>query len=184
MSQFPPMPDGPAGEFHVVEQPWCWFDEMQAGDAFDCGGFTFSEEEIVGFARRFDPQPFHVDREAARTSLVGGALYASAMHTLAASVGIYTRATRRLQLAIGMDLRETELPRPARANVPFTVRARWVSARPSRSRPDLGLAVWEAETVTPEGELVIRFGSSILVRRRDRADSGPARIADSGSPRR
>lgn len=52
------------------------------------------------------------------------------MHTLAASVGIYTRATRRLEMVIGMDLRETELPRPAGPDTPCWVRARWdVDAR-------------------------------------------------------
>lgn len=171
MPPTPPMPEGPAQVFHVVEQPWRWFEEMETGKPFACGGFTFGEDEIVGFARRFDPQPFHVDPAAARASFVGE-LFASAIHTLAASVGIYTRATRRLDLVIGMDLRETELPRPARANVPLTVRARWVSVRPSRSRPELGLAVWEAETVTADDELVARFGSTIMVRRRDYDGAG------------
>ena len=159
------MSDGPARVFHVVEQRWRWFEDVPLGETFACGGFTLDDEEIIAFATRYDPHAFHLDPEVARASFVG-ALFASAIQTLAASVSLFVRATRELETVIGLDLRETELRRPACTGVAHAVRARWVGARPSRSRPGEGVVTWEADTVDPEGRLVMRFGSGILVRRR------------------
>lgn len=159
------MSDGPARLFHVVDQPWRWFEDIPVGESFACGGFTFDEAEIVDFARRYDPQPFHVDVRIAEASFVG-ALFASAIHTLAASVSLFVRAVRPLETVVGLGLRQTELVRPARVDVAHTVTGRWTEARPSRSRPGEGIVTWEADTSDTEGRLVIRFGSGILVRRR------------------
>ncbi|MGA0598705.1 hypothetical protein [Enterovirga sp. CN4-39] len=158
-----PGPDEPARRFHVIDQPWSRFEDLPIDEPFPCGGFTFSAAEIIAFARRWDPQPFHVSEAAGRESIVGE-LFASAIHTFAASVGVFVRATRPLKLAVGLDLRSIDLPNPAVAEKPYRVMGRWVFARPSNSRPGLGIVRWEAETVSEAGgEVVIRFGSTIMV---------------------
>jgi acyl dehydratase len=66
-------------------------DELAPGQAYDLGGFTLGGAEIVGFAGRYDPQPFHLDREAAKESIFGE-LVASGLHTLSAMFGQVMRS--------------------------------------------------------------------------------------------
>ena len=66
--------------------PLSSFDELSIGQEFDFGSFRMEREEILDFARRFDPQPFHMDEEAARASIFGG-LIASGLNTQAAAFG-------------------------------------------------------------------------------------------------
>jgi acyl dehydratase len=60
-----------------------WFEDITVGDRFETPGYTFTEGEILDFAFRYDPQPFHLDREFAEKQSIYGGLIASGFHTLA-----------------------------------------------------------------------------------------------------
>jgi acyl dehydratase len=81
------------------EDGFLYFEDFEPGAVFDLGKRTLSKEEIVAFAREFDPQPFHVDEEAANESTFGG-LIASGWHTASIFMRLYadsllSRAGRR-----------------------------------------------------------------------------------------
>ena len=76
-----------------------WFEDVPLGVRTVLGSYTFTEENILAFARRYDPQPFHVDKEAAAQSIYGG-LIASGWHTAAVWMKL-TIAHRRAQIAAG-----------------------------------------------------------------------------------
>ncbi|MEO1292399.1 MAG: MaoC/PaaZ C-terminal domain-containing protein [Pseudomonadota bacterium] len=119
--------------------PNLYFDDFYAGATFDCGTTRFTAEEIVDFARQFDPQPFHVDAEAGRASMLGG-LAASGWHTCAqimrmAFDGFIGRTASRG----GPGVQEVIWRRPVLEGMEVSVMAEVVSARPSASRPDRGI---------------------------------------------
>src|SRR5580698_9366357 len=129
-----------------------WFEDVAIGTKRDLGTYTFTEEEIIAFARKYDPQPFHIDPEAAKHSLFGG-LIASGWHTAAVW----------MKLAIESRKNDAASARPlARSGVsPGFENMRWLKpVRPGmtlrysltpiekvdlKSRPELGLIKNRAE---------------------------------------
>jgi acyl dehydratase len=77
-----------------------WFEDFQVGEVTETAPVTVTEEEIVEFATRFDPQPFHVDPEAAKNSPFGG-LIASGWHTTAVFMGMFVRAVLNDSASLG-----------------------------------------------------------------------------------
>jgi acyl dehydratase len=115
------------------------FDELSVGQVFDFGAFRMEEAEILDFARRFDPQPFHRDKEEARATDFGG-LIASGLHTQAAAFGHILRTgwVERVSLGgIGMTVR---WPAPVRPGDEIAMTVRVEELIPSRSRADRGIA--------------------------------------------
>lgn len=114
-------------------------DELQPGMSFDLGGFVLTREEVLDFARRFDPQPFHLDEEAARHSLFGR-LVASGLHTFSAAVGHLIRSGLLAECNLGAGGAEVSWPAALDPDTPVTMRVTVEEVRPSRSRPDMGIA--------------------------------------------
>lgn len=125
--------------------------------------YELVEEEIVSFAERWDPQPFHIDAEAAKAS-VFGTLTASATHVFC----IASRSLHDLQpMAVLAGLsHEIELAGPARAGDRLTIEVTCTDVRESRSRPDRGIVKFESEMKTQDDELVAKLRSTILVAKR------------------
>jgi acyl dehydratase len=65
-----------------------YYEDLEIGDTFETGDYTVTKEEIISFAEQFDPQPFHVDEQAAQDSMFGE-LVASGMHTLCISTRLF-----------------------------------------------------------------------------------------------
>lgn len=141
-----------------------WFEDIVLGVRRDLGTYTFTEEAIIAFAKKYDPQPFHVDPEAAKASLFGG-LIASGWHTAAVWMKLAIE-NRKSEAAEGNAL--------ARAGVsPGFEDMRWLKAvRPGmmlsysvtpiekvdlKSRPALGLIKNLGEARDESGELVFSF---------------------------
>ncbi|TMG76613.1 MAG: acyl dehydratase, partial [Betaproteobacteria bacterium] len=112
-----------------------WFEDYRVGDEFLGEPVYFSEREIVDFARRYDPQPFHVDPAAASTSPFGG-LIASGIHSFAAVWGGMLRAGFLNGRGVGAPGIEIQWLKPVRPGDTLTMLARVVETRVSRSRPD------------------------------------------------
>jgi acyl dehydratase len=113
-----------------------WFEDYAPGLAFEYGSVTVSEDEIIAFARRFDPQPMHVDPEAAAAGRFGG-LIASGWHTVAIATRIFVEHYLSHVASIaspGVD--EIRWPAPVRPGDVLRLRTTIVEARRSRSKPD------------------------------------------------
>lgn len=160
--------DAPASFFEVTPIEGGYLEDIAVGEAAECGRFVLSEAEIVDFARRFDPQPAHIDPGFAATT-PAGVVTASAAHTFAVAVGIFARAASDCRTIAAVTIHPMELPAPAKAGVELRIMARWTEKRESRTKPDRGIASWQIEVIDPAGTVVFRTGATILVHRRPAA---------------
>lgn len=145
--------------------PLLYLDDLSAGMIFTSGPVTLTADEIKAFAAQFDPQPFHLDDAAAAASFFGG-LAASGWHT--ASLGMRLLVTGGPRLAGGYIGAGVELSwtKPVYAGDALTMRGEILEVKPSRSRPDRGIATVSCETFNQRGELVQKMVSKIMVPRR------------------
>jgi acyl dehydratase len=115
------------------------FDDLSVGEEFDFGTFEMTEGEILDFARRYDPQPFHIDPERAKATAFGG-LIASGLHTQAAAFGHIIRTGWVEKVSLGGTEQVVRWPAPVRPGDAIALTARVEELIPSRSRPDRGVA--------------------------------------------
>jgi acyl dehydratase len=153
------------------------FEDRQIGETTDVGRHTFSRDEIVGFARQFDPQPFHLDEEAAKSSLFG-ALCASGWQTAAFLVrgAVTTRqkasAAARAQGATlaaygpSPGFRNIRWLKPVFVGDTIEYRTRVADKVDLKSRPERGLLVNEGQGRNQRGEVVFAITTQMLVERR------------------
>jgi acyl dehydratase len=113
-------------------------DELTPGQAFDLGSFVLTREEVLDFARRFDPQPFHLDEAAAKESLFGR-LVASGVHTFAAAVGHLLRSGLVSAVNQGAGGAELTWAAALEPDTPVTMRVVVEEVRPMRSKPHLAV---------------------------------------------
>lgn len=141
-----------------------WFEDYPEGVVFDIGDIAVDEQEVLEFARRFDPQPFHTDPESAASSHFGG-LIASGWHT--ASLMMRLLATNFLSPVSSLgspgvdDLRWLQ---PVRPGDVLQGRVTVLSARRSASKPDRGVIASRIEMQNQRGETVFSTRAVSLVR--------------------
>ena len=143
----------------------CW-EDFQVGDRFQTGAYAVTEKAIVDFAREFDPQPFHLDIEAAEKSVFQG-LAASGWHTAAMTMRLYV--TSGLELAggsVGLGVDELRWPVPVRPGDTLRCEIEILETRPSKSRPDRGILRIRDVTRNQKGEVVQTFTAAVLALRR------------------
>lgn len=132
-----------------------YFEDLAVGQTFETGTVTVEPEMIRAFAAEFDPQPFHLDEEAARASLFGG-LVASGWHTAALSMGLLVGGELRVVGGlIGMGAEDLRWPRPVRPGDVLRVVSEVLDLRPSRSRPDRGIVRVRNTTLNQDGQPVM-----------------------------
>jgi len=139
-----------------------WFDDLHVGLSFTSTTHTLSAEEIVAFARQYDPQPFHLDDEAARDTLFGG-LAASGWHTAAISMKLLVGDGAPFAGGIIGSGGELVWPRPTYPG--DTLRVVWeiTELTPSRTRPDRGMVKVRMETRNQRNEIVQVFSPRLVV---------------------
>lgn len=145
--------------------PVRYLGDLQVGDRFTSAEHLLDEAQIKAFALQFDPQPFHLDHEAAKDTLFGG-LAASGWHTAA--------ITMRLLVGGGLPLAggiigaggEISWPKPTRPGDVIRVDTEVVSVTPSRSRPDRGMVVVRSETRNQHGDVLQHSLYKLVVPRR------------------
>jgi acyl dehydratase len=131
------------------------FEDFRPGDTFDLGTTTIDEAEMLDFARRFDPQPFHVDPAAAARSPYGG-LIASGWFTMAVFMRLYVDRVLADSTSQGSPgLSELRWLAPVRAGDVLTGRLTVVEATPSATRPGRGTVVLQGELLR-DAEPVMR----------------------------
>lgn len=130
------------------------------------------QEAIKDFARAFDPQPFHLDDEAAKDSIFAG-LAASGWHTSAMTMRLLVDSDLKVAGGlIGLGLEELRWPRPVRPGDELRVRVEILAVRESRSRPTQGLVRTKTTTLNQDDEVVQESVNTLIVPRRT---SGAAR---------
>ncbi|WP_419906075.1 MaoC family dehydratase [Hoeflea sp.] len=150
-------------------------DAFEIGRRNDLGTYTFTPEAIIAFARKFDPQPFHLDEEAARQSLLG-ALCASGWHTTA----VWMKKNMEFRDRWLEELESSGRPIPVMGPSPGFRNLKWLrpvfagdtihyfntylSARQRKTKPEWGIVELHSEGFNENGEQVIAFDSAVLVR--------------------
>ena len=140
-------------------------DDLPLGEAFSCGSFALTGEDIVDFATRFDPQPWHLsDALAAPTYFE--TLCASGVHTQAMAIGLMVRAIGDVDVVAGGSLNQAVFHTPVRPDTAYAVQAVWTEARPSSRNPARGVATIDITVTCPEGRVVMQSGVTYIVGRR------------------
>jgi len=146
-----------------------YFEDLAVGEVDALGPHTFTETEIVAFATRYDPQPFHVDSVAARSTIFGG-LIASGWHTCAVMMRLSVEAAGRAGAAItgspGID--SCRWLKPVRPGDTLSGRSEVLETWPSRSRP-FGFVRRRVEMRNQRDELVLSVVGVTMYRLREEA---------------
>ena len=145
-----------------------YFEDIEVGDSRKAGPYFISKDEIIQFARQYDPRPYHIDEEAAARSVFSG-LSASAAHTFA----IYIFLTDKLQPPIhalaGLGYDELRLPNPVRPGDDLELESITLEKRESKSKPDRGILRNQVHLRNQKRETVLQCIGSVLVPRRPAA---------------
>jgi acyl dehydratase len=144
-----------------------YWEDFIVGEALALGATPpVTEEAIIAFARQYDPQYFHVDPVRARESIFGG-LVASGWHTASMVMRLWVDAIVSKTVSMGSPgVEDLRWPAPVRPGDTLTSRAVVLETRPSKSRPEMGLVRWRAETSNQRNELVFTMtGTSFIGRR-------------------
>ena len=149
--------------------PMKYFEDVRLGESDTLGSHTITEAEIVAFARKYDPQPFHTDPEAAKGTIFGG-LIASGWHTCAIMMRLTAETIRRHQAVTtgspGVD--SCRWLKPVRPGDTLTGRSQVLDAWPSRSKP-IGFVRSRVELLNQRGEIVLSLVGLSMYRRREDA---------------
>ncbi|WP_423757687.1 MaoC family dehydratase [Burkholderia sp. NLJ2] len=148
-----------------MDQQLFYFDDFTIGDTFVGATHEVTAADIKRFAAEFDPQPFHLDDEAARDTIFGG-LAASGWHTAAITMRLLVASGPKLAngiLGAGADI---EWKQPTRAGDVLRVESEVVELTPSRSRPQYGMLTLRTRTVNQRGEVVQILTARLMVARR------------------
>jgi len=143
-----------------------YWEDFKVGESTELGSHPITEAEILAFARKYDPQPFHVDPDAARRSIFGG-LIASGWHTCALMMRLSVEANRREEAAAtgspGLD--SCRWLKPVRPGDTLTGRTEVLETWPSKSKPS-GFIRRRVEMVNQQGEVVVAIVGITMYRRR------------------
>lgn len=143
-----------------------YWEDFPVGDTMEMGSHTFTEAEIIAFARQFDPQPFHIDPEAAKNSFFKG-LIASGWHTCSVAMRLMVDKYVNRSASLGSPgLDNIRWLAPVRAGDTITYRRVILAARASTSKPEVGLLQSRSEAVNQHGETVMTMEGWAMFRRR------------------
>ena len=144
-----------------------YFEDLEIGAETHFGSYHVTREEVLEFARKYDPQPFHLsDEEAAKTHF--GRIAASGWHTCAMTMAVIARSVVDDEQAglgsPGVD--ELRWLKPVYPGDTLHVRGKILDKTPSRSKPEIGSFRTETIVTNQDGVPVMRFTSIVLIRRR------------------
>ena len=151
-----------------------YFEDLVVGAEREFGTYEVTRDEVLEFAGKYDPQPFHLsDEEAAKTHF--GRLAASGWHTAAMTMAVIARKViEEKQAGLGSPgIDELRWKKPVYPGDTLHVWGKILEKTPSRSRPDIGSFRAQNTVKNQDGEIVMTFISIVLIRRRP-ADAQPA----------
>ena len=143
-----------------------YWDDYEIGQRFDLGSTSFTADEIVDFARQYDPQSFHVDAGAARQSLFGS-LIASGWQVTAKLMRLFVDNYVDQRTALGSPgVDEVRWLKPVRPGDTLNASVECAGKVPSKSRPEMGIVHEQWRATNQKGELVMTLKGTNMVRRR------------------
>jgi acyl dehydratase len=158
-----------------------FFEDFPVGASGECGPRRVTRDEIVAFAREFDPQPFHLDEEAAKGTFVGE-LIASGWHTCALMMRIMFDGLIHNSSSMGAPgVDEVKWLKPVRPGDTLTARWSVLDTRSSRSRPRMGLVKMRVDLLNQRGEIACEQHFSMMAGRRDVASAGEREAGPNGA---
>jgi acyl dehydratase len=143
-----------------------FLEDYTVGATYVCGSFTVTEDEIIDFASRYDPQPMHVDPRAAAEGPFGTVI-ASGWHTLARAMRLIVENFLPHDNLPSPGIDELRWVRPVRPGDTLTLHITVLEARRSRSKPDRGLIRSLMEVLNQKGEVAMSMQPMNLVRTRN-----------------
>jgi acyl dehydratase len=145
-----------------------YLEDLEVGQRFTSGTHVVDEAQITAYARQFDPQPFHLDDDAAKGTLFGG-LAASGWHTAGITMRLMVDSGLPLAGGIVGGSGEIAWPQPTRPGDTLRVVSEVLEVMPSRSRPERGMARVRSETRNQRDEVVQVITMKLVVPRRSTA---------------
>ncbi|QRQ86517.1 MaoC family dehydratase [Cupriavidus oxalaticus] len=131
-----------------------YFEDFEVGSRRELGSYVVTEEELLAFARQYDPQPFHIDKEAAANSIYGG-LISSGWMTCSIMMRLLVLSTTGKSASMGSPgVDEIRWIKPVYAGDTLTVVLNVLDTRASQSKPDRGIVHTQWEATNQRGELV------------------------------
>ena len=144
-----------------------FFEDFEVGTTEEFGEYLVTEEEILEFASKYDPQAFHLSDEAAKATLFGG-LCASGWHTCAIAMRMLVDNMPESNKSLGSPgIDELRWTRPVFPGDTLRVKTTVLSKTNSRSRPDLGSLQMQKEVFNQKNELVMSNKPIVIYRKRD-----------------
>ena len=143
-----------------------WFEDFVPGTVFATEGATITEAQILEFAFRYDPQPFHLDKQAAEASIYGG-LIASGFQTMIMAFRLWHAEKIMNPSSQGSPgLEHVRWTKPVRPGDTIRMEGEVISARPSASRPALGVVTWDFRVSNQHAETVMSWRSTSMTLKR------------------
>jgi acyl dehydratase len=143
-----------------------YWEDFQVGEVVELGSYEVTREEILEFARRYDPQPFHVDEDAAAAGPFGG-LAASGWHTAAMFMRLFVDGIFQDSASMGSPgVEQLRWTAPVRPGDVLTGRVRVAETYPSERRGDRGTVITENEALNQDGMVVMTMRARGFFRRR------------------
>lgn len=139
-----------------------YFEDITDGEHLHCQKLVFTQKDIIEFAKRYDPQPFHIDENAAKESIFGG-LIASSIHTISACTRNVVDAQGDVAILSGVGMYEAKMFNPVRPNDVLFIEAWWTDLKRSQSKPNMGFAGIKCKVTNHRGEPVIDYGYRYIV---------------------
>ena len=148
-----------------------YFEDLEVGKETHFGSYEVTREEVLEFARKYDPQPFHLSDEAAAKTHFKR-LAASGWHSCAMTMAVMARhVVDEEQASLGSPgIDELRWMKPVYPGDTLNVSGRIVELRPSRSKPELGSFRSEVTVTNQDDVAVLRFTSIVLISRRPPSD--------------
>lgn len=149
----------------MMHEDGLYFEDLEPQKTFVAGPVEVSEAEIVAFAERYDPQPFHTLPDRAPPLFFGGHV-ASGWHTAGLTMRMFVTCFRPAWGLVGAEVKAMRWPRAVAAGDRLFLRAEVLSMTPSRSRPDRGIVEMALLTTNQHGQAVQEATPVVVVPRR------------------
>jgi acyl dehydratase len=151
-----------------------YFEDFTEGERFVSASATLSEALITEFARDYDPQPFHIDRHAAKESHFGG-LIASGFQTMALAFRLFYQENLITACSMGSPgMDKVRWHRPVRPGDAIRSEVEVRELRPSETKPDRGYGTLAYTVLNQDDEIVMTFTCTLIMRRRPNEQAGSA----------
>lgn len=142
-----------------------YYEDISVGDTFDLGSYTVTREEIVSFATQYDPQPFHIDEEAAKKSPFEG-IIASGWHTISITNRLVVDGfLNKIANQGGLGAESISWSAPVRPGDTLTADIEVLQKRRSESNPSVGILRTEKRAVTQDDTEVLTYKTANLIAR-------------------